>query len=100
MRVSDEYQTSGSDSSRSRALLRGLTGKDDKRYQIRLQDECMLILTEERTWHAVEHLATMLLERGSITGPEIEAVFAELQVPRTSIHSGIHGSTREVVPLA
>lgn len=75
IRFSSEYRFPDSDSSRIREFLRGLTGKDDKQYQLRLQNECKAILTEERTWRAVEHLAKMVLEHGQVLGPEIEAVY-------------------------
>jgi hypothetical protein len=83
IRFCEEYRNSGSDSARIRDLLRGLTGKDDKEYQMRLQDECKAILIDERAWRAIEHLAEMLVDRSKLSGPEIEAVFQAFEVPRT-----------------
>src|ERR1043166_599751 len=61
IRFSSEYRFPDSDSSRIRGFLRGLTGKkDDKQYQLRLQNECKSILTERLTWRAIEHLAKLV----------------------------------------
>lgn len=82
-RLSSEYRDPGSDSSRLRNLLRALTGKDDKAYQIRLQRECQTIVGEPRTWQAIQVIGEHLMRVGAMSGEDAEAVFRSTGSPQT-----------------
>lgn len=78
-----EIRYPGSDSYRIRELLRALTGKDDKKYQLRLQDEAWGIISEPRTWNAITCIATRLADRGKVPGRLVEYVFRKFSAPQT-----------------
>jgi hypothetical protein len=48
--------------------LRALTGKDDKKYQLRLQAECKTIIGEPRTWQAIQVIADHLMQHRLMPG--------------------------------
>ena len=84
IRFSSEYRYPGSDSSRLRRILRALTGKDDKKYQLHLQEECQSIIGEPRTWRAIQVIAEHLMEHRFMQGYDAEAVFGRIGAPQTT----------------
>jgi hypothetical protein len=84
IRFSSEYRDPGSDSSRLRRILRALTGKDDKKYQLRLQEECKTIIGEPRMRQAIQVIADHLMRHRFMQGSDAEAVFTKIGAPRTT----------------
>jgi hypothetical protein len=61
--------------------LRALTGKDDKKYQLRLQAECKTIIGEPLTWQAIQVIADHLMQHRLMQGSDAEAVFSNIGAP-------------------
>lgn len=86
IRFPKEYEDENSDTTRIQRLVKRLRGgKDDRRYQLALQNECVSILRESQMWNAITCIAEQLCEKGEITGEECEEVFNRFGVPEGGI---------------
>jgi hypothetical protein len=85
--------TPGSDSSRMRAILRAMFGRDNKKYQLQLQIECAEILRQPQTWAAIKQLARELHRKGMVTGERAVEIFRAAEVPDYVYRKYIIGKT-------
>lgn len=76
-----EYQDANSDSTRIRNLVRRVrNGRDDKRYELEVQEHCRQILEEPCMWQAITRIAQRLIIEGEVSGEDCEGIFQRLSV--------------------
>jgi hypothetical protein len=81
IRFAREYRYANSDSTRIRSLVRKLRdGKDDRRYQFRVQERVREILQRPDMWRAVSSVAARLFSEGAIRGEDVEEIFEGIGV--------------------
>lgn len=64
-----------------KALGHNLRTKAGKAYAMSLQNETWDVISEERTWRAIQDIAGRLLEKGEVSESEADGVFEKYQVP-------------------
>jgi hypothetical protein len=87
-----------SDTSPMREIIRALTRKrDDKPYQLRVQERCFDIITEPKMWAAITTIGDRLHKAGAVSGEGAEEVLTAHGAPRL-YGGGIEGSAATAFP--
>ena len=83
-----EYGHPKSDSSRIRDLLCGLghsfRTKAGRAAALRLQNESWDIISEAKTWEAIQALAVQLMNKKTVKGEKVEEIFGRHGAPQTT----------------
>lgn len=83
IRLASEDKHPGSDYFGIRALVKALRGgKDDRRYQLEVQERCREILQQPQTWAAITEAARTLALNHRLSGRRCEEEFARNQAPQ------------------
>ena len=81
LRVPSEYRHPNSDTVRIRAIVQKVRGKDDRRYQFRVQERVREIIQEPVMWKAITALAEKLVAAGRVEGEDVDVTFEALGAP-------------------